>query len=85
MTETYICPACETKIVRLYEEGECSYSDNLLAVKLEDSVPELYDQQNVGYTWYCTDKSCNAGSEGWFGDRTECPPTEEEVKDNERD
>ena len=80
MTKRYVCPECETKIVRLYEEGDCSYCENLLAEKLEDHVPELDDHRNVGYTWYCTDKSCDAGTDGWFGDRTECPPTEEDFK-----
>ena len=88
--KTYICPACETKIVKLLEEGDCSYYANLLTDHVEDTAVfidstvankgELYDHRNVGYTWYCTDKSCNAGSEGWFGDRTECPPTEEDFK-----
>jgi len=77
---TYICPECETKIVNLYEEGDCTYNQNLMALKLEE-VLELHDHRNVGYTWHCTDKSCNAGSEGWFGDRTECPPTEKEFKE----
>jgi|TARA_B100000073_G_scaffold140761_1_gene115857 hypothetical protein len=88
MKEIYICPECETKIVRLYEEGDCSYYANLLTDHVEDTAvildddkkAELYDYRNVGYTWYCTDKSCNAGSEGWFGDRTERPPTEEDFK-----
>jgi len=77
---TYICPECETEIVNLYEEGDCTYNENLMALKLEE-VLELHDHRNVGYTWHCTDKSCNAGSEGWFGDRTECPPTEKEFKE----
>ena len=78
--QTYICPECETKIVELYEEGDCTYNENLMALKLEELL-ELHDHRNVGYTWHCTDKSCNAGSEGWFGDRTECPPTEKEFKE----
>lgn len=75
MKKTYICPECETKIVELYEEGDCSYIEDLLTDKAE-----LHDHRNVGYTWHCTDKSCDAGSEGWFGDRTERPPTEEDFK-----
>jgi hypothetical protein len=79
---------CETKIVELYEEGDCSYYADLLtdwhvedtAVIIDGNKAELYDHRNVGYTWNCTDKSCKRGSEGWFGDRTECPPTEEEFK-----
>ena len=84
--QTYICPECETKIVELYEEGDCSYQNNLLldSKGLDYAMQELgthHDYRNVGYTWHCTDKSCNAGSEGWFGDRTECPPTEREFKE----
>ena len=70
---SYVCPVCGTKVIKLYEEGDCSYTQNLLAKKLEELL-ELDDHRNVGYTWYCTDTVCNAGSEGWFGDRTECPP-----------
>jgi len=70
---SYVCPACGTKVIELYEEGDCSYTQNLLAKKLEEYM-DFDDHRNIGYTWYCTDKSCNAGSGGWPGDRTECPP-----------
>ena len=36
--KTYICPACETKIVKLLEEGDCSYYANLLTDHVEDTA-----------------------------------------------
>ena len=72
-----ICPECGTKVTHLYEQGDCMYSIDLLA---DDAKEEFDDHHNVGYEWYCTDKSCNAGTDGWFGDRTDCPPKADEIE-----
>ena len=74
-----ICTECGTKVTRLYIEGDMTYCKDLMATYADYE----YDDQNKGYTWYCTDESCNAGTYGWFGDRTELPPKADEYNPND--
>ena len=75
-----ICTECGTKVLKLWENGDCDYSIDLL---VDDAKEEYGDYRNMGYTWYCTDKSCDAGTDGWFGYRTDCPPKADKYNPND--